>query len=59
MGKNNDEIKVTSNIKIEGAHLIYKNFQGKASNYNAEGNRNFGVLLDDDLAEELKADGWS
>lgn len=50
--------KVTSNINIEGARLIFKNFQGKKSDYNDEGNRNFGVLLDDDLAEQLMADGW-
>lgn len=52
------ERKVTSNIKIEGAKLVFKNFQGKASNYNAEGNRNFGVLIDDDMAKELEKDGW-
>ena len=55
---NKEAKKVTSNVTIAGARLIYKNFQGQASAYNAEGNRNFGVLLDDDLAEELKADGW-
>lgn len=52
------ERKVTSNIKIEGARLVFKNFQGKANNYNAEGNRNFGVLIDDDMANELEKDGW-
>ena len=49
-----------SNIKIEGGRLIFKNFQGKEDPpYNREGDRNFGVLLDDDLAEQLKADGWN
>lgn len=50
--------KVTSNIHIEGARLIFKNFQGKKTDFNEEGNRNFGVLLDDELAESLIADGW-
>lgn len=60
MAKNNNvERKVTSNIKIEGARLIFKNFQGKQTDFNAEGNRNFGVVLDEDLAEDLKADGWN
>lgn len=54
-----EERKVRSLIKIEGAELIFKNFQGKASMYNAEGNRNFGVILDDDLAEEVRKDGWN
>lgn len=53
-----EQRKVTSNISIENARLIFKNFQGKKTDYNDEGNRNFGVLLDDDLAEKLKADGW-
>lgn len=49
-----------SNIKIEGGRLIFKNFQGKEDlPYNREGNRNFGVLLDDNLADQLKADGWN
>lgn len=52
------ERKVTSNISIEGAKLICKNFQGKKTDFNDEGNRNFGVLLDDDLAERLEEDGW-
>lgn len=53
------EQKRLSNIKIEGGRLIFKNFQGKENlPYNKEGERNFGVLLDDELAEALKADGW-
>lgn len=53
------ENKVTSNIKLEGARMIFKNFQGKKTDFNEEGNRNFGVLLDDDLAEALRNDGWN
>lgn len=51
--------KRISNIKIEGARLIFKNFNGKENPpYNKAGDRNFGVLLDDDLAEDLAKDGW-
>lgn len=53
-----ESVKVTNNIRIRGAKLIFKNFQGKRTDFNDEGNRIFGVLLDDDLAEELKCDGW-
>lgn len=53
-----EERRVTRNIKIEGARLIFRNFRGEKNDYNDEGNRNFGVLLDDDLAEELKEEGW-
>ena len=45
-------------IKIEDAALIFKNFQGKGNDYNKEGERNFGVLLPDDIAEAAAADGW-
>lgn len=54
-----EERKVTSNISIPGAQLIFKNFQGKKTDFNEEGNRNFGVLLDEDLAEKLEQDGWN
>lgn len=57
--KNMSEERITNNIRIEGAKLIFKNFQGKKTDYNDAGNRNFGVLLDDDLAESLKEDGWN
>jgi len=54
------ERKVTSNIKIEDGRLIFKNFQGKGNPpYNKEGDRNFGVLLDDELAAQLLDDGWN
>lgn len=51
--------KITSNIKLEGARLIFRNFRGEGSQFNAEGSRNFGVLLPDDMAEELVKDGWN
>lgn len=53
------EKRITNNIKLEGARMIFKNFQGKKTDYNEEGNRNFGVLIDDDLAEDLINDGWN
>lgn len=53
-----EQRKITNNIRISGARLIFKNFQGKRTDFNDEGNRNFGVLLDDELADQLKEDGW-
>lgn len=51
--------KKLSNIQILGGRLIFKNFQGKENPpYNKAGERNFGVLLDDDLAKQIEADGW-
>lgn len=50
---------MANDIIIENAHLILKNFSGKPSKFNAEGNRNFGVLLDTDIANSLADDGWN
>lgn len=46
-------------ITIENAKLIFRNFSGKESKFNAAGSRNFCVVLDSDLAERLAADGWN
>lgn len=54
----NNQRKVTGTITIEGAKLIFKNFSGKKTDYNDEGKKNFGLLLDPELAEEMEADGW-
>ena len=53
------ERRVTNNITIEGAKLIFRNFSGKITDFNRSGQRNFCVVLDDELAEKLEADGWS
>jgi hypothetical protein len=53
------ERRVTQNFKVEGAKIIFKNFSGKETEFNDEGNRNFGVLLSDEDAEMLKNDGWN
>lgn len=54
-----EEKRVTENINIEGAKLVYRNFSGKVSDRNRDGNRGFAVLLNDELAEHLKDDGWN
>lgn len=44
---------------IEDARIIFRNFSGKESQYNRKGARNFAVVLPDDIAEEMLADGWN
>lgn len=51
--------KRLDNVVIEGARLIFRNFSGKAGQYNPEGQRNFCVVLNDDIAERMRQDGWN
>lgn len=47
------------NVVIENAQIQFRNFSGKEGNFNPEGNRNFCVFLDKDIASDLKEDGWN
>lgn len=46
-------------VLIEDAQIIFRNFAGKEGQYNREGDRNFGVILPHDTAEQMLADGWN
>ena len=49
------------NLEIENARILFRNFEGKPSQFNAKGDRNFCVILDIDkeTADTFKADGWN
>lgn len=47
------------NVTMRGVQIIFRNFRGEAGQFNREGVRNFAVLLDDQIAETLAADGWN
>ena len=49
-------------ITIKGAsgqQLIFRNFEGAAGKFNNAGDRNFCLIIDDELAGELQSKGWS
>lgn len=44
---------------MEDAEIVFRNFAGKEGMYNAEGDRNFCVLLDPQTADAMRQDGWN
>lgn len=44
---------------IRDAKLFFRNFEGREQQFNAKGDRNFGVFVDPDISEQLLADGWN
>jgi hypothetical protein len=47
------------NIMVEDARIVFRNFAGAERMYNPAGRRNFGLLLDPELADQLHHDGWA
>lgn len=53
-------MKTTDNIVVDNARIGFRNFSGKEGQYNAAGNRNFALFLDDPkFANKLEDEGWN
>lgn len=46
-------------VMIENARIVFRNFKGAEGQYNREGDRNFSILLDPEVAENLDRAGWN
>lgn len=46
-------------ITIENADIAFRNFAGREGQYNAEGDRNFCIILDEENANLLSKEGWN
>lgn len=44
-------------LEIENANLRFLNFSGEKNDFNVEGNRNFNVIVPEDIAMQLMQDG--
>lgn len=51
--------KNDNTVKLEGAQITFRNFEGRETPYNQKGSRNFAVLLSPEDADILAADGWN
>ncbi len=49
----------SEDITMEGVQIIARNFSGRVDAYNPAGKRTFLVLLDDETAVKMDADGWN
>ena len=50
--------RVIDYLNIENARIKYRNFSGKAGDYNAAGVRTFSVVIEEQDVERLRSDGW-
>lgn len=51
--------RVDKELTIDNARIMFRNFAGKEKLYNAAGQRNFSVALDEPMALQLQSDGWN
>ena len=50
---------MAENITIENAKIIFRNFSGEEGKFNAKGDRNFCVLINNEDSDALAKEGWN
>lgn len=48
-----------SNVVLEDVEIIFRNFSGREGMYNREGDRNFAIKLNQEMADELAKNDWN
>lgn len=51
--------KYIPEMQLDGVRLIWRNFEGREEEYNAVGQRNFHVVLPEDVALQMIDQGWN
>jgi len=46
-------------VVFEDCRILFRNFSGSEGKFNAAGDRNFNLLLDDETAERMLREGWN
>ena len=47
-------------LKIDNARIIFRNFSGRASKFNREGDKNFCVVIENaDVGRQMADEGWN
>lgn len=47
------------NRTLEDITIAFRNFAGKEDMYNRQGDRNFAIILDPEVADSMLRDGWN
>lgn len=46
-------------VTMEGVDILFRNFEGRKDKFNESGDREFSVVLNEDVARAMLEDGWN